>query len=281
MNIDKLTEYAKSLIVPLPDEMKPFGDYRIHCNFSGGRDSIACVLLLLYGYGVPKEQIEMVHFRVDGKQEAFFDWKETDEYLEYCQDILGLPMVILNPDKSLKERIIDRGKWPSGATQYCTSYQKRDTYSKWVRSLGAGNYLCVSGERAQESPRRANKPNFQVYKTANAPTKGRYVDWLRPIHHLMKDQVMKLNELAGIKPHPCYQYVSRCSCKFCIFLSPNEMKKVSELYPDDFNELIRMEKEMGHTLKWEKKNPLSLVDFIKKAEGSDKQLSFDLPCFFE
>jgi 3'-phosphoadenosine 5'-phosphosulfate sulfotransferase (PAPS reductase)/FAD synthetase len=275
----KLIALAERLVVPLPKEMKNIREYRVHANCSGGKDSIAVVLLLLYGYKVPKENIELVHMRVDADEEAFFDWKETDDYLQYLADKLELPLVILKGDKSLKARIEDRRMFPSGKTQFCTSYTKRDVYSKWVRSLGPGKYLCASGERAAESSRRAGKPVFQEYTPANAPTKDRLVDWFRPIHHLDASAVWELMKLAGIDPHPCYQYVSRCSCKFCIFLSPQEMKNISELFPDEFQELVRMEESFGHTMKFEKKEPLSLLDFIKNANQVEGQLNlFDKPC---
>ncbi|CAM3716265.1 hypothetical protein GCM10009865_03960 [Aeromicrobium ponti] len=232
-----------------------FDNYdQVHCNFSGGKDSIALVLLLLYGYKVPKEKLVLVHMRVDGPEEnkAFFDWEETDDYLKYCSEKLGMPLIMLASDISLKERIEMRGMWPSSAMQFCTSYMKRDTYSKWARTLGPGKYLCVRGERADESSRRAKKKVFEIYKHANASTKKRYVDWLRPVHHLLETEVWELMRLAGIDPHPCYEYVSRCSCKFCIFLSPTEMAKVAELHPFDFNELVEMEKRMGHTMRYKK-----------------------------
>jgi hypothetical protein len=48
------------------------------------------------------------------------------------------------------------------------------------------------------------------------------------------------------------------------------MKNISELFPDDFQELVRMEESFGHTMKFEKKEPLSLPDFIKKANQVEK-----------
>jgi len=274
-----LTDYAGKLIFPLPEGMTDLNAYdQIHCNFSGGKDSIALVLLLLYGYKVPKEKMVLVHMRVDGPEgnQAFFDWEETDEYLRYCASELDLPLTIISSDISLKDRIEMRGMWPSPAMQYCTSFNKRDVYSKWARSLGPGRYLCVSGERAEESPRRAKKTTFEVYKHANAPTKNRLVDWFRPIHHLLIGEVWKLIDLAGLKPHPCYEYVSRCSCKFCIYLSPNELATVAEISPKSFDELVEMEKRMGHTMRYQKKTPISLTDFIKG--GLSRTEAFERPC---
>jgi 3'-phosphoadenosine 5'-phosphosulfate sulfotransferase (PAPS reductase)/FAD synthetase len=261
------------MAIPLPEELKPWREYdQIHCNFSGGKDSLACVLLLLYGYKVPKEKLVLVHMRVDGsyENEVFFDWEQTDEYLNYCSEKLDIPLVTIFADMGLKERIEVRGKWPSSKQQYCTSYQKRDVYNKWVRNLGPGRFLCVTGERAQESPRRANKPTFEIHKTT-APTLNRYVDWYRPVHHLLEDEAWELMRLAEIEPHPCYERVSRCSCKFCIFLTPIEMGTVSELYPEEFNELIDMEKRLGHTMKYKNARKgetegtsIPILDFVRQ-----------------
>lgn len=275
----KLIQYAEGLAARLPAEIESLEDYdQIHCNFSGGKDSIALVLLLLFGYKVPRHKLSLVHMRVDGPIEnpAFFDWEETDQYLDYCSEKLGIELVTLAADMGLKERIEKRGMWPSSGMQYCTSFQKRDVYSKWARSLGPGKFLCVSGERAEESSKRAKKPVFQVYKHANAPTKKRFVDWFRPVHHLKINEVWELMRLAEIEPHPCYQYVSRCSCKFCIYLSPSEMSKVAEISPLHFDQLVQMEQLMGHSMRYEKKQPLSLVDFIKKA--IPEPTLFDFPC---
>lgn len=286
-NIQKLIALSERLAIPLPEEMDDFSQYdALHCNFSGGKDSIALVLLLMYGYKVPKEKLQLVHMRVDSSEEKnpdpLFDWPQTDEYLRYCAEKLQLPLTIIHSPKSLEERIEERGLWPAPSQQYCTSYNKRDVYAKWVRSLGPGRYLCLSGERAEESPRRAkNLANslFKVYTSANAPTKNRFVDWYRPIHHLLIDEVWELMRLAGIEPHPCYQTVSRCSCRFCIFLSPTEMKKVAELYPAEFQRLLDMEKRMGHTMKYQKGEPITLDEFINQARDDSDQIPLDIkPC---
>jgi len=288
MNKEKLVELAERLAIPLPKEMPSLESYdEIHFNFSGGKDSIALALLMIYGYKVSKHKVKLCHFRVDGNDEqpAYFDYPETDEYLRYCADheAFNLPLVVISSPKGLKERIEDRGKFPSAQTQFCTSYQKRDVYAKWVRSLGPGNYLCLSGERSEESSRRSKnlaKATFRVYSAANAPTKNRFVDWYRPIHHLTVNEVWKLMEYAGIEPHPCYtEYnVSRCSCKFCIFLSPNEMKANAEKFPEQFKDLVEMEKRLGHTMKFEKGKPITLEEYIARASTNENQLTFD---FFE
>lgn len=284
---NKLYEYAESLAVPLPAEMPSFEEYdEFHINTSGGKDSWAMMVLLLYGYKLPKEKIKLLHFRVDGHESnpAFFDYEETDPYIKEIAKKFELELIFLHSEKGLKQRIMERGMWPGPNSQYCTSSLKRDVYSKWARRRGEGRYLCLSGERAAESSRRAKnlaKENFKSYKSATAVTKKRIVDWYRPIFHLDSDQVWRLMELAGIEPHPCYTkyQVSRCSCKFCIFLSPKEMLSVSKHCPDEFAKLVEMENQMGHMMKFEKGKPISLLDFVKKAETDYEQEElFPLPC---
>ncbi|MFD5852630.1 hypothetical protein E4O93_18960 [Diaphorobacter sp. DS2] len=60
------------------------------------------------------------------------------------------------------------------------------------------------------------------------------------------------------------------------------MKTVSEMYPEEFQELVRMEESFGHTMRFEKKEPLPLLDFIKKANDENGQLAlFELPVWHE
>ncbi|MFD1736082.1 phosphoadenosine phosphosulfate reductase family protein [Bacillus salitolerans] len=289
MNRAKLIKLAERLAIPLPSEMPPLESFtEFHFNTSGGKDSIALALLMLYGYKVPRHKVKFVHMRVDGpeSEEAYFDYPETDAYLTYAAEKLGLELVMIASDKGFKQRIVERGKFPAPNAQYCTSSLKRDVYAKWVRKKGPGHYLCLSGERSLESSRRLeilSKGVFREYPAANAPTKGRFVDWYRPIHHLTETDVWTLMEHAGIEPHPCYtKYdMSRCSCKFCFYLSPKEMLSVSKAFPEEFEALCKLEEEMGHTMRFEKGKPITLREYVAKAERDYDQISFDeyiLPC---
>ena len=71
-------------------------------SFSGGKDSLACVLYLLE-LGVPPEKIQLWHQLVDGALEDgernFFDWAITEDYCRAISDGLG---VLLHVDSPLK-----------------------------------------------------------------------------------------------------------------------------------------------------------------------------------
>jgi 3'-phosphoadenosine 5'-phosphosulfate sulfotransferase (PAPS reductase)/FAD synthetase len=97
--------------------MLPLEEYKeIHANFSGGKDSVAFVLLLIYGYKIPVSKLKLVHMRIDGldtdSTKTFFDYPETDDYLKYCSEKLDIPLNIIGSEIGLKERILSRGKFP-------------------------------------------------------------------------------------------------------------------------------------------------------------------------
>lgn len=59
--------------------------------FSGGKDSLAALLLLL-DLGVPPEAIELHHHDVDGGGPTFMDWPCTGAYVRAIVDHLGIAL---------------------------------------------------------------------------------------------------------------------------------------------------------------------------------------------
>lgn len=76
--------------------------------FSGGKDSVACVLTLLEA-GVPPDCIELHHHAVDGQGPAFMDWPST---IAYCRAValeLGVPLYLSWKEGGfLREMLRDR-----------------------------------------------------------------------------------------------------------------------------------------------------------------------------
>lgn len=251
----------------LPTDMLPLNEYdEVHINVSGGADSIATVLVAQHGFKIPREKIKLVHMRVDGdpSKRALFDWPQTDAYLQYLSKVLDLPLIVIWGDKSLEERIRDRGMFPDSKCRFCTSYQKRDVYAKWVRQFDNCKILLLTGERSEESTERASKVVFQQHSAHAVGRKNRVVHWLKPIKDMLKSQVRQLVADYGIELHPCYEWVSRCSCKFCIFNTSSELTQTAQLFPEDWEYLKQMEIDMGHTMKSKDGKPHSLSAFIKE-----------------
>ena len=75
-----------SLFAPPAQVVPKFEDYeKILVAFSGGKDSIACLLTLIE-HGVPRGKIELHHHLVDGRENTkgavtnLFDWPCTEDY---------------------------------------------------------------------------------------------------------------------------------------------------------------------------------------------------------
>jgi 3'-phosphoadenosine 5'-phosphosulfate sulfotransferase (PAPS reductase)/FAD synthetase len=267
---------AENYVLPkLPFEMLPLHEYdEVHINVSGGADSVATALVALHGYKIPKEKIKLVHMRVDGDphdktKRQLFDWPQTDEYLRYLSSTLDLPLITIWGDMSLEERIRDRGKFPDSKCRFCTSFMKRDVYAKWARQFNDIKILLLTGERSEESVERADKAVFMIHSANATERKNRLIHWFKPIKDMLKFQVRQLAADYGIELHPCYEWVSRCSCKFCIFNTSSEMQRTSLLYPEDWEYLKQMERDLGHTMKSKKGKSFSLGAFIK-----DDQIPF-------
>ena len=61
--------------------------------FSGGKDSIACLLTLLEA-GVPATTIECYHHDVDGAGPGFMDWPSTTAYCQAVARALDVPLYL-------------------------------------------------------------------------------------------------------------------------------------------------------------------------------------------
>ena len=53
---------------------------------------------------------------------------------------------------------------------------------------------------------------------------------------------------AGQSPHWIYRHLSRCSCSFCIFSSPEDLRRAAELRPELYRRYVEIERRIGHTL---------------------------------
>ena len=59
--------------------------------FSGGKDSLACLLYLI-ALGVDLSKVELWHHDIDGHGSDFFDWECTPAYCQAVADAFGIPL---------------------------------------------------------------------------------------------------------------------------------------------------------------------------------------------
>lgn len=238
MNKVKITKQIKTLI----DSGALFV-----LNHSAGKDSQAMTAALLKL--IPHNQIVIIHASLPG-----MEWEGTREHI--LNTSLGIPYYEVTAVKTFMQMVDHRNMWPSPKYRQCTSDLKRGPIDKQVRKLAKdmGCNLIVScmGMRAQESSNRSKLSTFT--KNEKGSVAGRiWFNWL-PIHHYTIDDVWAEIKEAGQEPHWVYaKGMTRLSCPFCIMASIGDMKIAKGLVPDLYNEIVKKEKETGHTFLMPKK----------------------------
>jgi 3'-phosphoadenosine 5'-phosphosulfate sulfotransferase (PAPS reductase)/FAD synthetase len=260
---------------------------RVVVAFSGGKDSIACVLALLEA-GVPRERIELWHHLVDGREgSTLMDWPCTEAYVRAFGRALGIPVCfswriggfereMLRSDERTAPIAFERpdgsvvvvgGKGgrrgtrrrypqtsPDLTVRWCSAYLKNHVGTAALRNqprFRRGRTLFVSGERAAESPHRATYAAFEPHE-ADLRTGHRYqrhIDHWRAVHAWSEEAVWSIIERWRINPHPAYRLgFGRVSCSICIFASDRQVATIRLLHPAQFLANAAYEAEFGHTI---------------------------------
>ena len=259
--------------------------------FSGGKDSVACVLSLLEA-GADKSKIELWHHDIDGHESGrFMDWAVTADYCRQFAAALYLPIYYSwkvggfsremlrenartapirfeTPDGTIGQTGGDRGKESTRrkfpqvsadlSVRWCSAYLKVDVCSTAIRNQERFNdkkTLLVSGERAEESPGRAKYSEFEPDRADNrgGSRVDRHVDRYRPVHKWKEKDIWTIIERWNIRVHPAY-YIGwgRVSCSACIFGSPDQWSTLAAIDPEQVDKIAGYEKEFGFTINREK-----------------------------
>lgn len=117
--------------------------------FSGGKDSLALLLMLLES-GVPREEIELWHHLVDGAPgtEGNFDWPITEDYVRAVGQALGVPVRFSWKDGGFEREMFRHNQQTSGV--YYEDGDRRVRYlppqKPTARCKECGSYFCEDTE---------------------------------------------------------------------------------------------------------------------------------------
>lgn len=265
--------------------------------FSGGKDSLACLLHVIE-LGVPVSMIELWHHDVDGKGPTIFDWEVTPSYCKAIAKHFGIPIYfswkvggflgeMLRDNVPTNQTAFEtpegeikfaggngdpgtRMKFPqvgvSLTTRWCSAYLKIDICGTAIRNqerFKNTKTLLISGERGEESTARSKYFDFEIDRSSSKDGSklNRVVHRWRPIKNWLEQEVWAIIERFKIRAHPTY-YLGwgRVSCKWCIFGSPDQMASAYLLSPNQGENLIHLENHFGVTLK----RNIDLRSFIEK-----------------
>ncbi len=246
--------------------------------FSGGKDSLACLIWLLEN--VDRSKIELWHHEVDGDSHNFADWPCTSGYVKAIASAFKLPLYFSGLQGGFKGELMKenqphapsyyqtpdglktsggkgkpgiRRKWPAKVaslrTRWCSSALKIDVAKMALagqsRFLGK-TIVMITGERAQESNARSKYAKTQYYCEPNS---RRVVYQHRPVLNWSIEEVWESIGRYKIAPHPAYQLgFGRVSCRVCIFGSANQWATIRAYFPLAFEKIANLEIELSHTI---------------------------------
>lgn len=246
-------------------------DIALVINYSAGKDSEAMLAMLCERY--PDVQKYVVH------ADTGFEHVKPFTAQEWGQERVkryGLPLnVCRNPNKTYLEMVERRHEtrpdvpsWPSSSTRQCTSDLKRGPIQTWIRNhVKEKHIINCMGMRAEESPARAKLPRFK--KNVALSKAGRLVyDWHPILNWTTSDVLTYLSDRA-IPIHPIYVwsggYLTRFSCRVCIFMTDSDIRAVYKHDRDAFNLVSALEDKTGYTMKSGK----SLVQIVSGNDSND------------
>lgn len=258
---------------------------RIIVMFSGGKDSLACLLHLL-DEGIPRERLELWHHDVDGREgPGLFDWPVTPSYARAVAEAFGIPIYFSWKESGFEGEMLrndaptapthfetpdgtevrggsgpkgTRLKFPAVAaaltTRWCSSYLKISPAESALRNQDRFNQaktLVVTGERAEESRQRARYLPFEPHRAdGRSGSARRHIDHWRPVLYWPESAVWGIIERYRVMPHPAYFLgFSRCSCAFCIFGGATQFRTARDILPEQFERIAGYEDQFGHTIR--------------------------------
>ena len=210
---------------------------RILVQFSGGKDSQACLIKAVNDYG--KDKVTA----------AFCDtgWEHTDTYVHIesvCQQ-LGVELITLKSQKytDFVDMAIKKTRFPSTMARFCTSELKVIPMIDYILSQD-DSFIIIQGIRARESAARASYDTECSYfkEYFNNEIKGLYhkravLDWckthdasvLRPIFHWTAQEVIDYILTNEQRPNPLYERgFSRVGCFPCVMCRKREVQLISK-----------------------------------------------------
>jgi len=220
-------------------------------NFSGGRDSLTCLILALS----VSDDVECLF--MDSGQEL----PQTVPYVEKrCQEF-GITLNVSHPQRNpaphrkipqhvqlLPDYVKHYGYFPPTNHRYCSIWLKQRPGRQYLRKkFGRGTICKVVGVRKSES-------SVRMYKYGSRATIRKYGGYeirpdnehrgaflVYPILDWTRKDVTRFLELNHVEIHEGYKLFGMSGCKWCPIARPENVRKISEVCPHLYDDLLEAE----------------------------------------
>jgi 3'-phosphoadenosine 5'-phosphosulfate sulfotransferase (PAPS reductase)/FAD synthetase len=238
---------------------------KIIVQFSGGKDSQACLLWAIENY--PEDEVIAVFCDTQWEHAATYEHVESE-----CKD-LGVPLINLKSKKydGMLDLAIKKRRFPSRKAQFCTQELKINPFVDWILDEHKTHCMIIQGVRRDESDARKNalqeceyfkfwkhsygndkngKPKYMTYRRKEVLAHyDKYAcDINRPVIDWTAQQVIDYILSKGRKPNELYYSGSaRVGCYPCINASHAEVLQMAERHPEYIERIADAEKQVGRT----------------------------------
>lgn len=186
-------------------------------NLSGGKDSIAMLLMMLER----EERVDHIIFADTG-----VEFPEVYSVLEQVERMTGKNITRISAGKTFDDLLREGRGWPNMVTRWCTGELKKAVIRAWTKRQESKIVHCL-GIAADESY-RAKKHRFKRYPLC---------EW-----GVTEDQAMNYCFNRGITWHGLYDSRSRVGCFCCPLQRMTELKSLRRNHRDLWVRMLEMDK---------------------------------------
>ncbi len=220
-----------------------------HVGISGGKDSTALLLWILFESGIPHHLIR-VTFSDTGNEDEL-----TYAHLRLIHQRLlaplGIALETLHPERDFFGLALHKGRFPSRVAQFCTIELKIEPLRAWLRERWRDGIetVILNGKRVGESAERART-------MADQPERGFSDYWgceeWMPLRAWTLDDVFAIHRKFEFPLNPLYALgASRVGCWPCINCGKPEIRLVAKHRPEKISFIgsveTRFKVEQGRT----------------------------------
>jgi 3'-phosphoadenosine 5'-phosphosulfate sulfotransferase (PAPS reductase)/FAD synthetase len=220
-----------------------------HVGVSGGKDSTALLLWILFESGIPRHLIRVTFCDTGNEDEL------TYAHLRLIHRVLlaplGIALETLMPERDFFALALWKKRFPARVAQFCTIDLKIEPTRVWLRERWAEGFetVLLNGKRVGESAERART-------MADQPERGFSDYWgceeWMPLRSWTLDDVFAIHRKYDFPLNPLYALgASRVGCWPCINCGKREIRLVAKHRPEKIALIAAVEQrfktELGRT----------------------------------
>lgn len=186
-------------------------------NLSGGKDSIAMLLMMLER----EERVDHIIFADTG-----VEFPEVYSVLEQVERMTGKNITRISAGKNFEELLREGRGWPNMCTRWCTGELKKGAIRAWTKQQDVPIQHCIG--IASDERYRAIKKRFKRYPLCT--------------YGVTEAQALQYCYDKGITWDGLYESRSRIGCFCCPLQRISELKSLRRRYPDLWKRMLEMDK---------------------------------------